>query len=80
MPAVPLRFFVRAPKNPFVDGVEEKPKYQSNTKGPMIPKTERPQQERSRKISNPKKALAAKKLATGKNKKYSNNPGKRPFK
>ncbi len=80
MPAVPLRFFVRAPKNPFVDGVEEKPKYQSNTKAPMIPKTEKPKQERSRKISNPKKALAAKKLATGKNKKFFNNPGKRPFK
>lgn len=81
MPAVPMRFFVRAPKNPFVDGVAEKPKYQSNTKGPSIPKPDKPkQQERSLKISNPRKALAAKKAATGKGKKFTNNPGKRPFK
>lgn len=80
MPAVPMRFFVRAPKNPFVDGAESRPKYQSNTKGPMIPKTEKPKMERSRKISNPRKALEAKKAATGKHKKFTNNPGKRPFK
>lgn len=80
MPAVPMRFFVRAPKNPFVDGGDAPRKPVSNTKGPTIPKAEKPKVERTLKISNPKKALAAKKAATGKNKKFTNNPGKRPFK
>ncbi len=80
MPAVPLRFFVRAPRNPFVDGEDTKPKYQSNTKGSAIPKPDKPARERVLKVSNPRKALAAKKAATGKNKKFSHNPGKRPFK
>ncbi len=40
MPAVPMRFFVRAPKNPFVDGDEPRARV-SNTKSATIPKAEK---------------------------------------
>lgn len=58
MPAVPIRFFVRAPKNPFVDGDERPRKLVSNTKGSSIPKPEKISVERSRKAAGSKNPMS----------------------
>ena len=61
MPAVPIRFFVRAPKNPFVDGDDGAPRKRvSNTKGPSIPAPEKISVERARKAAGAKNAMSPK--------------------
>ncbi|KAF0110256.1 MAG: GTP-binding protein [Hyphomonadaceae bacterium] len=64
MPAVPIRFFVRAPKNPFIDGDDGAPRPRvSNTKGASIPKPEKISVERARKAAGAKNAMSPKRRA-----------------